>query len=528
MSKKLPTEAGLDKKRIIAELTKSAHGDLSAYLEVGRRAALQDPDFFAHLVAWNHVKGQVRDAKIALPVIALLNYYDVAKREYIDNALAHLGDLRPQDLRRVFFETKRFDKAAKKSVPVPAFLNSAQAPKRLLRRFVTRYLRDLEQDRRRFEYAAVLHHKTLRLLYWKYRISCPEWVSEILYHAVRGRGKWTPVGIFEKIHRLHEMPLEEAAGTIVKFKIPFLVARGALGARAKEPDAVLALLQVMTPSDLVTNTGWLEKVGVKTNPALRAAFEAGIGRAAASKTAKVTLKTTRAAEALADDAVLSQKLNALQEKQLEKVATVDGDWLVLGDKSGSMESAIDMARDMAATLSRMVTGKVHLVFFDTMPFYINATGKTLEELKRLTRGVTAGGATSIGCGLRAMIDRKVQVDGIAIISDGGENNNPQFGDEYARYVKAFDTEPTVYLYQTAGESDVHFRRSCVENHVDVQVLDIRGQKVDYYSMPNIAQTMRVSRYSLLDEIMATPLRHLDEVLDKTVGTPVLPRELVHA
>ncbi len=40
--------------------------------------------------------------------------------------------------------------------------------------------------------------------------------------------------------------------------------------------------------------------------------------------------------------------------------------------------------------------------------------------------------------------------------------------------------------------------------------------------------MKVGRYELLDQIMATPLRSLDEALPHTTGEWVLPRQLVHA
>jgi hypothetical protein len=45
----------------------------------------------------------------------------------------------------------------------------------------------------------------------------------------------------------------------------------------------------------------------------------------------------------------------------------------------------------------------------------------------------------------------------------------------------------------------------------MQTFDIRGG-VDYYSLPNLASTMRTKTYGLVDEIMATPLLSLNDVL----------------
>ena len=47
--------------------------------------------------------------------------------------------------------------------------------------------------------------------------------------------------------------------------------------------------------------------------------------------------------------------------------------------------------------------------------------------------------------------------------------------------------------------------------------DLRRTGVDYYSLPNLVQTMRSNRYSLIDEIMQVPLLTLAEVLKKRVA-----------
>ncbi len=508
-------ELSVDKKALVAATLKSPHGKL----------AVHDPDFFGHLLAYVHVKGQVRDAKVALPIIALVAFtfksigVDPGLSSVSDlgeNALAHLADLRPREFLRAL-----------------EFAKDIHAPIRLLRRLTERYLIDLEKDRREWDRTALQHRRTLKALYAKWAFTAP------------GRAKtktdWPPAGsVFEKLTTLKNLAPEEIAGTIQRHQIPFLIARGALAEKAKDPDVVLALMKRMTSSELVTNMGWLESVGVKTVPALRAQLEESLGKAGTDRKAKVTLKTTKAAEALADDEKLSGKLRVLQEKQIEKIASIDGDWLVMGDKSGSMEAAMETAKQIASILARLVKGKVHLVFFDTMPRYFDATGKTYEELQTLTRGLTAQGATSIGVGLAYCLDRGFAVDGIALVTDGCENALPQFATEYQRYAKKFDATPTVYVYQTATHfpADVvrqyglalvkdeanrqlrQFQGSLREAKIDAQTFDLTGG-TDYYALPSLVATCRVQRYSLFDEILGVPLRTIDEVLDRTVGVPVL-------
>jgi hypothetical protein len=266
---------------------------------------------------------------------------------------------------------------------------------------------------------------------------------------------------------------------------------------------------------------WLESAGVQRVPALRAALEAKLASVAQSKPKSQVLKAGRAAKAVGTGAI-ADKLQALQEKQLDSFGMIDGDWLVLGDKSGSMTQAIATAREVAAILARMVKGKVHLVFFDTDPTYYDVTGMPLDKISRTTAYVKAGGGTSIGCGLALLTERGQTVDGIAIVSDGGENNPPGFAQTYKAYEKKFDQAPSVYLYRTRGDANT-LSRSLSTAGIDFSEFDLTGQfdLIDYSSLPNIVLTMRVGKYGLLDEIMATPLRRLDDVLAYTKGMEVL-------
>lgn len=240
---------------------------------------------------------------------------------------------------------------------------------------------------------------------------------------------------------------------------------------------------------------------MKKNPALRGAFDEAVGRAAKSK--HNVLKTSVAADAVEDEE-LKENLRGLQDKQLEKFS-VEGNWLVLGDKSSSMTASIDVARNVAATLSKMVKGQVWLVFFDTTPQTIPIPeGTALDAIQEATRYIQAQGNTSIGCGLQRMLDEKIEVDGIAIVSDGGENTAPYFSDVYKRYSAQFDKQVPVYFYQTTGD-----RPALIHNmeyaKLDMQVFDLTKGKIDYYSLPNLVKTMRTNRYSLIDEIMASRL-----------------------
>lgn len=478
-------EKGLTKNQIVNELTKSPHGNLKEYVDMGKKAIAAEAEFFAHMVAWNQKNGQVRDAKVALPVVTLTDR--TQPEEFTENALAHVVSLDPRNLVRAV----QFAKDLK--------TNGHQ-----MRRLIQNYLKELESNWGKWQRVAVQHRKSLKSLYsFPYnggRVKCSERAGKILFDGIYHKGT-----VFYEIAQLKNMNPVEAAGTIMENKIPFLIAKGALGAKLKEPALLLALIGRMSPSELVNNTKFLEDMGMKNVPALRAAYDEALTKAAKSK--KNTLKATKAIENVKDEG-LKNKLRGLQEKQIKNVS-VDGNWVVLGDRSGSMTAAIGIAREVSGTLAKMVKGEVHLIFFDTSPQYLNVTGKSLDEIQALTKNIRAGGGTSIGCGIQYLIDKNTLVDGIAIVTDGGENGTPTFAQTYKKYAKKFDHEPTVYIYRTPGYSH-SFTSGLKSDGIDVQEFDVSG-KSDYYALPNLVQTMRVSRYSLIDEIMETPLLTLESI-----------------
>jgi hypothetical protein len=120
--------------------------------------------------------------------------------------------------------------------------------------------------------------------------------------------------------------------------------------------------------------------------------------------------------------------------------------------------------------------------------------------------------TGIGCALDYVRSRKLPVDGIAVVSDGGENCSPAFAHVYKQYCEQLSKEPTVYLLHVPGDPD-QLSRNCESAGVTLEKLEL-GTKTDYNSLPNIVGMMRTNRYSLYDEVMAVPLLDFQTVFAK--------------
>jgi hypothetical protein len=132
-------------------------------------------------------------------------------------------------------------------------------------------------------------------------------------------------------------------------------------------------------------------------PELKAAYDAAMQRMQKDKRVN-TLKASKALETVKDKKAVA-KLGQIQDQQLQKLGGIDGDWLVLGDCSGSMHTAVEVAKHVSALIAQQVKGKVHLIFFNSRPVYIDVTGMSWDEIKEKTKRITASGMTSCGCGI---------------------------------------------------------------------------------------------------------------------------------
>lgn len=471
------SEQSLTKNQIISELTKSPHGELSQYTTVGLQAAREDSDFYGHLIAWNDKKGVIRDAKVALPIMALTADLDQVLSH---NALAHIAKLDPRNLVRAV----RFSK----SQPIKS--------KRSISRIVERYLREREDAPGRFMRAALQHKSSLKELYALLHIKPGSIAQDVLFDRKK-------IGVFKDVADLKNMSPQEIAETILNRKIPFLVASGALGIKMKDPLVVQALISSMSATELVTNSKMLERLGLKTNPALRAAYEEGLKDV---QTSKSLLKTTRAAEVIGGS--LGEKLKGVQEKQLD-LKGVEGDWLILADKSGSMESAINVARQISALLARVAKGNTFLIFYDTTPQFFNVTGMEYDKIQEITSRILANGGTSPGCALRYAFEKKLLADGIVLISDMNENSAPPFETTYREYTSFVGKELPIYAYQLKGDQPNLLMLTQLAR-IEINLFQVLTE-ADYHSIPNMIQTMRTNRYSLVEEIMETPFLTLEDV-----------------
>lgn len=465
---------------ILSQLNQIGHGNLSIYNEIGLKAVKYEPELFAHLIAWNEKKGEVRDQKVAFPILALRGQKD---DELYENAAAHLCKLSPRDLLR----------ACRYHREIPVKTNGGA---KWLKQAVFNFLRYREENKKWWDITVLQHRASMKSLYAMNHVKPSTYAQKILFDKI-----YPFKSVFSVVAELKNMKADEAAGAILNHKIPFLIAIGALGGIKGKSDILLALIEQMSGNELINNTQMLQKAGVFENPALKSAYDNAVNRMKKDKRVS-TLKAGKAAKVIKDEKIAA-KLDSIQEDRLAKLGGIDGDWLVLADRSGSMTHAMDLSRNVSSLIAKQVSGKVHLVFFNISPAYFDVTGKTLSEIEDMTKRLHASGGTSIGCGLEYISQKNLIVNGIAICSDGGDNTSPFFHDSYTKYVAKFGIEPTVYLFHVEGERN-NLAYFCTRAKINLEIKDFT-KNVDYYSLPSIINTMYTNRYTLVDKVMETEL-----------------------
>jgi len=75
----------ISRNRIVSSLMHIGHGDLSIFTDVGIKAAKEEDELLGHFISWNSKHGEVRDSKVAFPILALRGRKD---QELFENAVS--------------------------------------------------------------------------------------------------------------------------------------------------------------------------------------------------------------------------------------------------------------------------------------------------------------------------------------------------------------------------------------------------------------------------------------------------------
>lgn len=460
---------------MLNSLLTTPHRKLEQVAEIHQLIVELDPIFYGHLAAWYQRNGDVRDHKEVFVAHLLTS----GLTEHRDAGFMMLQEFPPYQVARVV----DFMKQHRNKVP------------RSARTAVQRYLKAREGNPALFDRAAVRGRKAMKHLYASLHIQPSERANAILFR------NQPPVGSLPAV--LKQLAKAESAAEqarlIVEFKLPYAIAIGAI--KQLTPTVLVALINSMTPQEVINNLKSLQARGAMDHPEVKKLIDAKLDEAATS--ARVSaLKAQVATDAAELDQDTVARLEKVTNEQVKRRGTIARPTALLVDKSGSMENAIEIGKQLAALISGITQADLFVYAFDTIPYAVVAEGQELTDWERAFRHIKAGGGTSIGCALEAMRKKKQVVDQIIVVTDEGENAAPYFSEAYKTYCRELAVMPNVVIVRVGGYCN-WLESQLKGQQTPVETFTFAG---DYYSLPNLVPMLtRPSRLELLMEILDTSL-----------------------
>lgn len=520
---------------ILNTLLTTPHRKLEAIRPVHADMVQQDPRFYVRLAAWYADQGDVRDHKEMFVVSLVLSDFEGHR----DVGLALLRSLPPYEVARVldFIHGRKTTRKlrAKPDAQAPAaappraqrrgllrrLLGRAEAPEavpvgqpvpaaaqtvvedfglfrnppRALKTEITRYLREREAEPEWFDSTALVARKALKRLYALLHVRPDERAQKILFDEAPPADS--------RIFALKELaraatPADQARA-IIAHRIPYRVA--ATVVQQLTPTVLLALVEVMSPQELINNLGALKRRGALDNADLKGLIERKLEEAQTG--ARVSaFKAEEAVKAADLSADVQRKLEKVADRQVKAKGRIARPTALLIDKSGSMNVAIELGKRLGALISTICAKELYVYAFDTLAYPVERAGDDLAHWEKALVGITAGGGTSCGVALEAMRRKKQYVEQIIMVTDEGENSSPLFVEALKKYREEVHADPSVCFVKTPGATN-HLEEQCQRAGVMADAFQFSG---DYYSLPNLVPLLsRPSKLELLMEIMEYPL-----------------------
>ncbi|MDF2387221.1 VWA domain-containing protein [Nostoc ellipsosporum NOK] len=461
---------------MLNSLLTTPHRKLEQVAEIHQLIVEVDPIFYGHLAVWYQRHGDVRDHKEVFVAHLLTSNLT----EHRDAGFMMLQEFPPYQVARMV----DFMKQQRNKLP------------RSARTAVRRYLKTRESNVAMFDRAALRGRQAMKHLYASLHIKPNERANAILFRDTPPEGSLASV--LKQIAKAESAA--EQARLIVEFNIPYAIAIGAI--KQLTPVVLVALINSMTPQEVINNLKSLQARGAMEHPEVKKLIDSKLEEAA--KNTRVAAFKAQIAVDTADlDADTVARLENVTNEQVKRRGTIARPTALLVDKSGSMENAIAIGKQLAALISGITQAELFVYAFDTIPYAVTAKGKELTDWERAFQHINAGGGTSIGCALEAMRKKKQVVDQIILVTDEGENATPYFAEAYKTYCREFAVVPNVVIVCVGSHYNWMIEGQLKQQQAPVETFTFAG---DYYSLPNLVPLLtRPSRLDLLMEILDMPL-----------------------
>ncbi len=491
------------RSHLLNTLLTTPHRDLLSLHQVHNEMIDKDPIFYVHMAAWYADHGQVRDHKEMFVLMLCLSKFEGHR----DAGLALLRQLPPYQLARVvdFIKGSELKRRRLKGPQVRGRKPEYEFYKekvglfknipRSMRTEIESYLREREADESLFDRAVMTARKSIKRLYAGLHIKPSQRVQAILFEDK------PPVGSLSfalKTIAAAQTPAEQARA-ISEYRIPYRIA--ATVVKEMSPMVVAALIDVMTPQELINTIASLKKRGAMDNPEIKDLIDEKLKSAKKDKRVSA-YKAKVAAKAAGAEGELAEALDAVTESQIKAAGKITRSTALLIDKSGSMETAIDVGKQLGALISTICQAELYAYAFDTVAYPVEPAGTALTDWEKALAGIHAAGGTSCGVAVELMRRKNKRVEQFVLVTDEEENTAPFFRDAYRAYADEFKQRPAVIIVKI-GQACDQLERDCASMGIAPHVFEFRG---DYYSLPNVIPMLSYpSLGEMVMEVLDYPL-----------------------
>lgn len=258
----------------------------------------------------------------------------------------------------------------------------------------------------------------------------------------------------------------------------------------------VALISLMTPTEAMNSSKWVVEKGLMNIPEVRTAMENKV-----SQSTKSVASAKHRKSAQTEDAGLRKAIDDAVQKATDEGVQIGGNLLLCVDRSGSMQDAIDVAKECGMRVAPHCDGEIMVVVFNDVATEIQVSDKTsVKGWEQAFAPVKPNGQTSMGCALRYALNKGFDpTAGILIISDGAENAQPY----YADVVKSHPHYRTVSLTVGSPYGNNSLHSTMQHRNVPFEAIAWKG---DYYAFDQIVSLFSGEPVrSLAEKIMDIPL-----------------------
>ena len=357
-----------------------------------------------------------------------------------------------------------------------------------LRRAMQRHVMGLNENRV-LGYVKNRQTKSLKKLYRLLHLPHPAGHSPKVAQLLRWKDKLGRVEIKQYESPFKGLSDAEIAKKIEKDKLSFSQALSAVSQVTFE--SAKALLGVATPNEALINRALFDEAGLLADPETEKLYFSKIGRA--SVVDRIDRITTATSE------VTKDKLAGVRTKTRRESFGFDGKIAVWIDISGSMKSALELAKECIAEIADFAGGDPKRFFWavgNDQIYPIQEVPKSKEHAMQLLYPYRSSGSTDCLAYYRAMQSLD-PVDIFVWITDGGHCSGS---------VRIEDLKPpkTAIIVPVPGNSNDSLSGILKQNGIEPIYLKPEALKQGALLGQAIQTAMR-GRYAIIDEIMNWPL-----------------------